>query len=650
MANFCFKCGSPVDEDSVFCSNCGTRLKEAAPANPEGSLINPALPVVTEYDNTFDKSPLEEVIGAAGQGNVAAIYELGERYRLGIDGAEEDQVKAIGLYKDVLKYQNNRKAFYHIGYMLVDGVYGEERAKEGLQYYDAAFRLKSSTAASQLAILYEYGHLVPKDLDRALYYLDKAIEFGNGNGTEYVDKARVYERLGKIEQSRQCLLQALENYDKQIRNGEIDDLSWVWHEKGRIYRNLHDYLMAKECYEKSLSFGNNPSAATNLAAIYEDGIPGKMDVDLDKALYYYQLAYDTKHDDDQDVISINMLGLFYFHDKAGKGKDDKAFDLFKEVNELGSNISNLCLGYYYGTGIPGHVDIDTDLAFELLDDVPEEDIPTALYYKGLIYLKTLHNEQSARTYLEASAQRGEEMAISLLKKLDNNKDDPMEFVNRSEALFDEGDLQGAVDTITEGFHLFPDNLAVLRQLVRMDDRVLIGRGVLGALNSSEKEFCYMVLDMVKKLRDNSYELEGLDSTESNLYYCLGCIYFKEEDFDTALRMLSSSNVDDTPETAWKMFHIHIHNIEEYLNELYQDASRLRQALTSENWHTDTDKAYAYLGLSTIYAVGAPGINTDINYAYDCIQRCNALDPDVAKVQIGKYSRDRYGRIIYDPSK
>ena len=309
-----------------------------------------------------------------------------------------------------------------------------------------------------------------------------------------------------------------------------------------------------------------------------------------------------------------------------------------------SKDANVFLGYYYGMGIPGHVDINTDLAFKLLDDTAVHDQKLALYYKGVICLKTLNDERNARKYLEAAVQRGSEDAKSLL----NSLDEPIKYVNKSKELLSSGDLSGALQAIVQAQNMSPYNLAVMRQTVELNGIILLGRAVTGKIQNSDKDLCYMVLDLIKRLRENAYETEGLSFIESNMYYCLGCIYHMENDIDTALRMLSASNVDDTPDTACEFFNIHIHYIDRFINELYIDASRLVQALNSRNWHTNGTHALAFYALSIIYVNGAPGIAQDINYAYNCIQQCNLLAPEVAAREIQKYSTDYYGRIVYNP--
>ncbi len=643
MDYYCYKCGSPLTPDSRFCRMCGTQLKNETYVESQVNLINPSLPVVTDYDDSFNEASFEDVINAAGQGNVAAIYELGSRYRLGVDGAPKDPVKAIEYYKEVLKYQNNRAAFYHIGY-LYGKAFGEGHTSEYIPYYEAAMRLGSGTAAAQIAIEYEYGEYIPQNLNRAIEYYDKAIELGNGNGTERTGKAQVYEKLGKTDQALKCWHEAIEYYDRELQTCKPEEKSWLWREKGGIYEHLGDLIKAMQCYETALSFGSDYEAATYLGRFYEDGIPGKLDIDLKKAYYYYQLGYDTKPDDTRAVLPIKMLGRFLFYNKDGEGQDLRAFELFNEVFNQRSKDANVFLGYYYGMGIPGHVDINTELAFKLLDDTAVHDQKLALYYKGVICLKTLNDERNARKYLEAAVQRGSEDAKSLL----NSLDEPIKYVNKSKELLSSGDLSGALQAIVQAQNMSPYNLAVMRQTVELNGIILLGRAVTGKIQNSDKDLCYMVLDLIKRLRENAYETEGLSFIESNMYYCLGCIYHMENDIDTALRMLSASNVDDTPDTACEFFNIHIHYIDRFINELYIDASRLVQALNSRNWHTNGTHALAFYALSIIYVNGAPGIAQDINYAYNCIQQCNLLAPEVAAREIQKYSTDYYGRIVYNP--
>lgn len=159
-------------------------------------LIDPSLPYVHDYDDKYDSSPIGEVVSAASAGDVAAMYELGSRYRLGVDGVEQDYVKAIEWYKKVLRQQNNVNAFYHIGYMIVDGAYGEGKDAEALPYLYAAYSMGDAVAAIQLGIQYEYGEFVPQDIDKALEFYFFAAERGDKGA--YFNIGEAYRRLNNI--------------------------------------------------------------------------------------------------------------------------------------------------------------------------------------------------------------------------------------------------------------------------------------------------------------------------------------------------------------------------------------------------------------------------------------------------------------------
>ncbi len=162
----------------------------------KSDLIDPGLPFVNEYDDKYDKSSVDEVASAASAGDAAALYELAARYRLGVDGVDQDYVRAIELYKAVLRQQNNVSAFYHIGYMILDGAYGAERTIEALPYLYAAYSLGDPVAAVQLGIQYEYGEIVPQDLDKALEFYFFALEHGNEGACFNIGE--VYRRRNDI--------------------------------------------------------------------------------------------------------------------------------------------------------------------------------------------------------------------------------------------------------------------------------------------------------------------------------------------------------------------------------------------------------------------------------------------------------------------
>ena len=53
-------------------------------------LLNNSLPIVTEYNKSYEAAELDNVIAEAGKGNPVAMYELARRYQFGISGAEKN--------------------------------------------------------------------------------------------------------------------------------------------------------------------------------------------------------------------------------------------------------------------------------------------------------------------------------------------------------------------------------------------------------------------------------------------------------------------------------------------------------------------------------------------------------------------------------
>ena len=646
--------------------------------NNSSGMIKPNLPNVTEYNDTYDKESLDVVYSAAKMASAAALYELASRFRMGVDGATMDLAQAVMLYKEVLKYQNNRDAFYYIGYLMSEGALGDEHSSECVKYYMAACDMESSKAASQLAILYETGEFVEQDFKRAIEYYDKAIRFGNGNGTEIINKAHLYEDLGEYELARQCYFDAIQYYDKEIVKADRAELPWFFGKKGDIYRTLGDSLSAKKFYEKALSYGENSEVATKLATIYEDGIPRVLEVDNAKAYYYYVKGYETKEDGHSPDWCTFMLARFLFYEKAGAGKAYEAFKLLIEAHELGEKAANAFLGYYYGVGIPGRVDVNINLSFQLLDDVPEYYEAEALYYKGIIYLETLKNKETAMKYLEDAAAKGDVDAASLLNELSNERrilseyyykvadvlgEDPISeelknatilkpaphtVVKFAKKILNHKKLGAAFALINGGYLAFPNDSEVMDAFVCLGDMNLQYKYKSGNLSERDRNTCYLILDLIKKLRSISYrDVKGYSIAESNTYFYLGCLY-KGKDNEKALNMFSKANVRYSPRTALEVYDIHLKDKDRGVYYLYIDAEMLKRAVQSDRWNDERSKAQAYYALSEIYRGTAPRITPDMEYALHNIELACKADPEnslYAKKR-KKYKRNQYGKIIF----
>ena len=93
----------------------------------------------------------------------------------------------------------------------------------------------------------------------------------------------------------------------------------------------------------------------------------------------------------------------------------------------------------------------------------------------------------------------------------------------------------------------------------------------------------------------------------------------------------------------RMFH------SEYFDGLLlaNDSKFLRDSIDSFEWRNPKEQAIAYSVLSDIYSKGIPNlVNADVKYAYSCIQKCAEIDPDLAKDEIKRYSKNIFGMVTY----
>ena len=128
-------------------------------------ILNSELPIVTKYDEKYQKEEKIVLDNKIANGDINALFELARRYQYGYGDIEKNVVKAVGLYKEILKYQRNVGAMYQLGYLYAycEKQLGEENRIKSVDYFEAAMELGNPDAAVQLGILYESGDLVNCD-------------------------------------------------------------------------------------------------------------------------------------------------------------------------------------------------------------------------------------------------------------------------------------------------------------------------------------------------------------------------------------------------------------------------------------------------------------------------------------------------------
>jgi hypothetical protein len=142
-------------------------------------------PLRTALETTDIDTKIESLEKSASLGNTDAMYFLGEIYFQGI-GVESDHIKAAE-YLEKACNGGNSKAFSLYAKMLFlgDGVYQDY--DESASYFYTLTE-SDSEACYVYAIMANLGLGMPRNVDRALTYVDKAVTLGYGSGLIYKDK------------------------------------------------------------------------------------------------------------------------------------------------------------------------------------------------------------------------------------------------------------------------------------------------------------------------------------------------------------------------------------------------------------------------------------------------------------------------------
>ncbi|MDC0457441.1 caspase family protein [Alphaproteobacteria bacterium] len=103
-----------------------------------------------------------------------SLDNLGTLYRLG-QGVEPDFQKAIQFYNNALEIDsNNAYALYHLGLMNFKGLGMERNFKQAIKLFELSIENGNPKAAEELSEIYELGIGTKKNINKALFWIDKA--------------------------------------------------------------------------------------------------------------------------------------------------------------------------------------------------------------------------------------------------------------------------------------------------------------------------------------------------------------------------------------------------------------------------------------------------------------------------------------------
>ena len=175
--------GYHVDDDYIISNNSILLQYSIMSGNP----------IVSEYNDKYDKASIEDVRSASDK-DPAAMYELASRYRLGEQGVSKDNEKALYYYKKTLLHERHAGAYNWISNILV---YDLKLKDIGLDYLRTAYSLGHTGAAISIGIEYEFGESkgFTKDYDKAI----QCYTFARDHGNTYADcrLGNLYLKMGR---------------------------------------------------------------------------------------------------------------------------------------------------------------------------------------------------------------------------------------------------------------------------------------------------------------------------------------------------------------------------------------------------------------------------------------------------------------------
>lgn len=309
--------------------------------------------------NQSDESALEYFEQSASGGNAYGNYEVARHYDYGI-GCEKDKdlaswhyQKAYNLFCDMIEKQEDDHLLYRLGMMTLKGKGYEKDMDKAIFYLEKAVNLENENAKLLLAQIYlqedDYEN-IPKAIEwleesesqLAHYILGK--EYFNG---EHIEK--------DLEKAIHYLLQCDDNeYAYYI-------LSKIYDDKGN---NDLSYRYLKMACDK-----NYEPALVKMAKLLIEG--QKVKKDVNKAIEYLKIA-----DSNNNQFAQYMLGKLFLFGKEVEQDKELAIEYLKKSAEQGNEYAQYLLDHmndYYNQSLA----LMTSRFFHHVSRIFQSQIPTS---------------------------------------------------------------------------------------------------------------------------------------------------------------------------------------------------------------------------------------------------------------------------------
>ncbi len=289
--------------------------------------------IILSYDEKYDKTPVNVLLDLANQMDDVALYELGARYRLGVDGVEIDYDKAMQYFFPVLKMKRHSRAANLIGKMIWDDAFGTENEKECEKWFILASSWGDGAASENLAAFYESKTLGEPNYEKSIYYHKLAIN--QGNTDSYEDLAFAYTFKAAGEEGELQAQDYKTAFDLFSYSYSIGMKKWGSYNLGRAFFFGNgvekDVVKAKHYFIEAASLGlEEANYFAGLLVVYDENGVEQIAENYDTAMAYLESSAEVSKE-----YAYDRMG--YYSDVMGKTKE--AIIYYKNAIERGNNNS-----------------------------------------------------------------------------------------------------------------------------------------------------------------------------------------------------------------------------------------------------------------------------------------------------------------------
>ncbi|MBN2694926.1 sel1 repeat family protein [bacterium] len=259
----------------------------------------------------------------------------------------------------------NGESYYNLGNSFLKKK-SQENKILSIEYFEKAAKLNHTESIVTLASLYEFGNIVPLNLEKAIEYYKKAAKLKNP--TAIINLSNIYIKKNMIDKSIELLKKSIKL--------KISD----------IYHNLAIIYLYNENFK-------NEKKAFN---ILKQGLKISPD----------------------DIDLLNQLGICYYYGVGTKINYKKSFNIFYKTALLNSGVAQFYIGLIYETGNGVKKDINISLDWYLKsanNNYYKAQHTLAYFYNNGINLK--ENLEKAIEYYKKASENGDKYSMGNLASI-----------------------------------------------------------------------------------------------------------------------------------------------------------------------------------------------------------------------------------------